>query len=53
MQSLLTADARHLPLATGGVDLIVTSPPYWRKRDYGIDGQIGWEITPGTWHHTH
>ncbi|MFT3685724.1 MAG: site-specific DNA-methyltransferase [Phycisphaerales bacterium] len=28
------------------VDLVVTSPPYWRKRDYGIDGQIGQEDTP-------
>ncbi len=25
------------------VDLVVTSPPYWRKRDYGLDGQIGQE----------
>jgi DNA modification methylase len=27
------------------VDLVVTSPPYWRKRDYGISGQIGQEPT--------
>ena len=27
------------------VDLIVTSPPYWRKRDYKIEGQIGQEET--------
>lgn len=25
---------------------IVTSPPYWRQRDYGVDGQIGLERTP-------
>lgn len=25
---------------------IVTSPPYWRQRDYGIAGQIGQEPTP-------
>ena len=25
---------------------MVTSPPYWRKRDYGIEGQIGQEKTP-------
>jgi hypothetical protein len=28
------------------VDLIVTSPPYWRKRDYGFPDQIGQEPTP-------
>jgi hypothetical protein len=27
------------------VDLVVTSPPYWRKRDYGFQGQIGQEQT--------
>ena len=25
------------------VDCIITSPPYWQKRDYQIDGQIGLE----------
>ena len=24
----------------------VTSPPYWGLRDYGVDGQIGLEVTP-------
>jgi len=28
------------------VDCIVTSPPYWGLRDYGVDGQIGLEPTP-------
>lgn len=27
-------------------DLIATSPPYWRQRDYGCAGQIGLEATP-------
>jgi len=27
------------------VDCCVTSPPYWRKRDYGVDGQLGQEPT--------
>lgn len=27
------------------IDLIVTSPPYWNKRDYGVAGQIGQEPT--------
>ncbi len=39
-------DARTLPLPDDSVDLIVTSPPYWRKRDYGVEGQIGQEETP-------
>jgi DNA modification methylase len=26
--------------------LVVTSPPYWNKRDYGFDGQIGQEDSP-------
>ncbi|WP_426491476.1 DNA methyltransferase [Hymenobacter sp. 102] len=28
------------------VDLIVTSPPYWQKRDYGHADQLGQEATP-------
>jgi len=39
-------DARRLPfLPDNHVDLVVTSPPYWRKRDYGFEGQIGQEKT--------
>lgn len=39
-------DARHMPfLPDNHVDLIVTSPPYWRKRDYGFERQIGQEKT--------
>lgn len=30
-------------LPDNSVDLIVTSPPYWGLRDYGVDGQIGLE----------
>lgn len=30
----------------GFVDLVVTSPPYYRQRDYDEDGQIGQEETP-------
>lgn len=25
---------------------VVTSPPYWGLRDYGVDGQMGLEPTP-------
>jgi len=28
------------------IDMCVTSPPYFRLRDYGIDGQMGLEETP-------
>lgn len=28
------------------VNCIVSSPPYWRQRDYGIEGQLGLEKTP-------
>jgi competence ComEA-like helix-hairpin-helix protein len=28
------------------IDLIVTSPPYWKKRDYGHPNQLGQEETP-------
>lgn len=28
------------------VDCVVTSPPYWGLRDYGVDGQIGLEESP-------
>lgn len=37
------ADARDIPLDDDSVDLVVTSPPYFQKRDYGYDEQIGQE----------
>jgi len=33
-------------LADNSVHCIVTSPPYWGLRDYGVDGQIGLEASP-------
>jgi len=33
-------------LEPSSVDCIVTSPPYFGLRDYGVDGQIGAEPTP-------
>jgi SAM-dependent methyltransferase len=38
-------DARNLPLSPATVDVVITSPPYWRKRDYRISKQIGQEST--------
>ncbi len=34
---------RQLPAES--VDCVVTSPPYWGLRDYGIEGQLGMEPT--------
>ena len=34
-------------LPDASVDCCVTSPPYWGLRDYGVDGQLGLEPTPG------
>jgi modification methylase len=35
-------DSRRMPeVPDGGVDLIVTSPPYWSIKDYAAAGQIG------------
>jgi DNA modification methylase len=33
---LLAGDARQLPLASASVQCVVTSPPYWGLRDYGL-----------------
>src|SRR5580658_3818563 len=33
----------------GSADCIVTSPPYWGKRDYGVTGQYGHEPDPGAY----
>ena len=42
---VLIGDARRIPLPDNSVDLVVTSPPYWKKRDYGLPNQIGQEET--------
>jgi len=33
-------------LDDNSIDCVITSPPYWRQRDYGVDGQIGQEEKP-------
>jgi DNA modification methylase len=35
---------RRLPAES--IDCVVTSPPYWSLRDYGVKGQIGLESSP-------
>jgi len=32
-------------LADESVDCVITSPPYWALRDYGVAGQLGLEPT--------
>jgi len=40
---VIIGDSREMgEVATGSVDLVVTSPPYWHLKDYGIPGQIGY-----------
>ena len=43
---LIRGDARRLPIATGTVDTVVTSPPYLEQRRSGADRrEIGHDIT--------
>jgi DNA modification methylase len=39
------AKLRALP--SDHFDVIITSPPYWGLRDYGVEGQLGLEPTLG------
>jgi DNA modification methylase len=45
---ILKGDCREVlrTLPDESVHCVVTSPPYWGLRDYGVDGQIGLETTP-------
>jgi site-specific DNA-methyltransferase (adenine-specific) len=36
-------------LPTGSIDMVMTSPPYFRLRDYRVDGQFGLEPTIEEW----
>lgn len=44
----ITADCRIAlsELPSESVQCVVTSPPYWGLRDYGVEGQLGLEATP-------
>jgi len=40
---IIMGDSREMAeVAAGAADLVVTSPPYWHIKDYGISGQIGY-----------
>ncbi len=45
---LLIGDCLKLlpTLPAESIQTCVTSPPYFRLRDYGVDGQHGMEATP-------
>jgi DNA modification methylase len=49
--ALHVGDARAVLAGMPGAsaDCIVTSPPYWGKRDYGVPGQYGHEDTPAAY----
>ena len=43
---IVIGDSRNMAeVAPGAVDLVVTSPPYWHIKDYGVPGQIGYGQT--------
>ena len=40
---IIIGDSRSMPeIENHTIDLVVTSPPYWHIKDYGIEGQIGY-----------
>ena len=45
---IITGDVLEVlkTLASDSVHCVVTSPPYWGLRDYGVEGQLGLEKTP-------
>ena len=48
---VIVGDARRAlsNFPDGHFQCVVTSPPYWGLRDYGVDGQIGAEISVGAY----
>lgn len=44
LQGHVLEQLRTLP--DNSVHCVVTSPPYWGLRDYGVEGQLGLEKTP-------
>ena len=40
---IIIGDSRSMrEIEDGAVDLVVTSPPYWHIKDYGVPGQLGY-----------
>ncbi len=43
---IIIGDSRNMAeVADGSIGLVVTSPPYWHLKDYGVPGQIGYGQT--------
>lgn len=44
--TVINGDSRNMvELPEKSVDLIITSPPYWQLKDYGVENQIGYNDT--------
>jgi hypothetical protein len=45
---LILGDVREVykQIPDHSIDCVITSPPYYRQRDYGVEGQIGQESSP-------
>ncbi len=42
--TIYNGDCREMnEVSDNGVSLIITSPPYWQLKDYGVDNQIGFD----------
>jgi len=43
---IINGDSRQMTMLDNeSVDLVITSPPYWQLKDYGIENQIGYNDT--------
>jgi site-specific DNA-methyltransferase (adenine-specific) len=43
---IIFGDSRHMAeIEDSTVHLVVTSPPYWQLKDYGVPGQVGFDDT--------
>lgn len=43
---VILGDSRKmLEVKNESIDLVVTSPPYWHIKDYGVENQIGYSQT--------
>ena len=44
---IIIGDSRKMvELPDNSIDLVVTSPPYWHIKNYGVEGQIGYGQSP-------
>jgi len=46
LPTIINANANAIPLKNEIIQTVITSPPYWGMRDYGIENQLGLEPTP-------